>query len=346
MGATDALVQASILNLYDPDRAQTVTYAGEIRTWSAFLDTSQAIAAAAKSVNGAGFRILTGTITSPTIAEQLQTLLKLYPQAKWHQWEPAVSDGAREGGKLAFGRYVNTVYRPHRAEVILSLDSDFLASGPGHLRYMKLFYQRRKLVEQEDVKVERLSGEMNRLYVVEPTPSVTGSSADHRLPLRASEIEVFARALAAKLGLGGGGTLSPAAEKWLDVVAKDLQSYRGSSLVVAGEQQSAEVHALVHAINAALANVGNTLYYTEPVEASPVNQLESLRELCADMDAGKSGHAGDPERQSGLRYATRFRFPVEAEESPKLDPTQPVLRRNFRILPVAYRGIALPGDLG
>src|ERR1700730_3850103 len=287
LGATDAFVQASILNLYDPDRAQTVTYAGEIRTWAAFLDTAQAIAAATKSTNGAGFRILTGTITSPTIFDQIQALLKLYPQAKWHQWEPAVSDGAREGGRLAFGRYVNTVYRPHRAEVLLSLDSDFLASGPGHIRYMKEFYRRRKLVEQEEIKVERLSGEMNRLYVVEPTPSVTGSNADHRLPLRASEIEQFARALAAKLGLGGSGTLSLAAEKWLEGVLKDIQKHRGSSLVIAGEQQSAEVHALVHAINAALSNVGNALYYAEPVEANPVNHLESLRELCADMDAGK-----------------------------------------------------------
>jgi MoCo/4Fe-4S cofactor protein with predicted Tat translocation signal len=285
LGATDAMTQASVLNLYDPDRAQTVTYLGEIRTWSAFLDSAQALAAAIKSVNGAGFRILTGTITSPTIADQIQALLKLYPQAKWHQWEPAVSDGAREGSKLAFGRYVNTVYRPQRAEVILSLDSDFLASGPGHIRYMKEFYRRRKLDEHEEV--ERLSGEMNRLYVVEPTPSVTGSNADHRLPLRASEIEQFARALAAKLGLGGSGTLSPAAAKWLDTVAQDLQGHRGSSLVVAGEQQSAEVHALTHAINAALSNAGNALYYTEPVEANPVHHLESLRELCADIDAGK-----------------------------------------------------------
>jgi molybdopterin-containing oxidoreductase family iron-sulfur binding subunit len=279
------LVQASVLNLYDPDRAQTVTYAGELRTWSSFLDSAQADAAAIKTANGAGFRILTGTITSPVLAEQLQALLKQYPQAKWHQWEAAVSDGAREGGKLAFGRYVNTVCRPERAEVILSLDSDFLASGPGHIRYMKQFYKRRKL--DQDPQVEQLSGEMNRLYVVEPTPSVTGSSADHRLPLRASEIEQFARALAAKLGLGGSGTLPSAAEKWLDAAAKDLQAHRGSALVIAGEQQSAEVHALAHAINAALSNPGNTLYYTEPVEANPVNHLESLRELCADMDADK-----------------------------------------------------------
>ena len=93
--------------------------------------------------------------------------------------------------------------------------------------------------------------------------------------------------LAAKLGLGGSGTLTPAVQKWLDAVAGDLQKNRGKSLVVAGEFQPAEVHALAHAINAALGNVGTTVYYTEPVEANPVNQLESFTELCADMDAGK-----------------------------------------------------------
>jgi len=203
-GATDAITQASILNLYDPDRAQTVTFAGEIRTWSAFLDAAAAAAAEIKAASGAGFRILTGTIASPTVAEQLQYLLKLYPQAKWHQWEPAGSDGAREGAKLALGRYVNTVLRPENAEVLLSLDSDFLASGPGHIRYMKDFYSRRKL--DQYALADRLGSEMNRLYVVEPTPSVTGSSADHRLPLRFLEIQQFARALAAKLSLGGSGS--------------------------------------------------------------------------------------------------------------------------------------------
>ncbi|HEX3120083.1 MAG TPA: TAT-variant-translocated molybdopterin oxidoreductase [Candidatus Acidoferrum sp.] len=288
LGGVDAITQASILNLYDPDRAKTVSFAGSLRTWSEFAQAAQAAAADIKAASGAGFRILTGTITSPTIAEQLQGILKLYPQAKWHQWESGISDGVREGGKLAFGRYVNTVYRPERAEVILSLDSDFLASGPGHIRYMKQFYRRRKL--DTDPGVERVGGEMNRLYVVEPTPTVTGASADHRLPLRASQIDAFARALAAKLGVGAAenaATLPPAAEKWLEGVAKNLQGHRGSSLVIAGEQQSPEVHAIVHAINASLSNVSNTLYYTDPVEANPVSYIESLRELCADMDAGK-----------------------------------------------------------
>ena len=279
LGSTNAFAQASVLNLYDPDRAQVVTNDGDIRTWSEFLDNAQILSAEAKTTSGAGFRILTGTITSPSLAAQIQALLALYPQAKWHQWEPGVSDGAREGSKLAFDRYLNTVYRVEKAEVILSLDSDFLGAGPGHIRYAKEFSRRRKL--------NAVSDTMNRLYVVEPTPSVTGATADHRLPLRASDVELFARALAAKLGAGGSATVPPAAEAWLEAVAKDLQSHKGTSLVVAGEQQPASVHALAHAINAALGNVGNTLYYTEPVEAHPVNQLESLRDLCAEMAAGK-----------------------------------------------------------
>ena len=285
LGATDVFAQASLLNLYDPDRAQTVTKAGEIQTWSQFLDAAQALAATFRATQGEGLRILSGIITSPMLAAQMQTILTLYPKAKWHQWEPAVGDGTREGAKLAFGRYVNTVYRPENAEVILSLDSDFLASGPGHVRYMKDFYRRRKL--NQFGELDRPGNEMNRLYVVEPTPSVTGAAADHRLPLRYAEIGQFARALAAKLGLGGGGKLAPATEKWLEAVVKDLQKYPKRTLVLAGEQQPAEVHALVHAINAKLDNVGTTLYYTEPVEAQPVNHLESFRELCADMYDGK-----------------------------------------------------------
>src|SRR5439155_19299064 len=108
LGSTNAFAQASRLNLYAPDSAQTVTKFGESQTWSLFVESAQAIAAAMKGSNGAGFRILTGIVTSPTLAAQIQSLLTLFPKAKWHQWEPAVGDGAREGAKLAFGSYVNT----------------------------------------------------------------------------------------------------------------------------------------------------------------------------------------------------------------------------------------------
>jgi len=279
LGATSAIVQASILNLYDPDRSQTVLEGGEIRAWSRFLDVAQELATSVKATSGANFRILTGTVTSPTLAWQLKKLLTLYPQAKWHQWEPAVSDGAREGAKLAFGRMVNTVYVPAKADVILSLDADFLMSGPGHISYARQFARRRSPDGAKD--------SMTRLYVVEPTPTVTGSNADHKLPMRACDIELFARALAAKLGHGSAVSLPAEVEKWLAAAASDLEKARGSSLVIAGEQQSSAVHALAHAINAALGNTGTTLYYTEPVEAEPANQLDSLRDLCADMDAGK-----------------------------------------------------------
>jgi molybdopterin-containing oxidoreductase family iron-sulfur binding subunit len=279
LGSTSAIVQASILNLYDPDRAQTTMYTGEIRSWSAFLDAAPVMTANVKATNGAGFRILTGTVTSPTLASQIKKLLAQYPQAKWHQWEPAICDGAKEGSKQAFGRYVNTVYVPGKANVILSLDADFLASGPGHIAYAKQFARRRKL--------EGTNDSLNRLYVVEPTPSVTGSNADHCLPLRASDMELFTRALAGKLGIGPEVALQGEAEKWLETVAKDLQASHSASLVIAGEYQPAVVHALAHAINASLGNVGTTLYYTDPVEAEPTNNLESLRDLCADMNAGK-----------------------------------------------------------
>ena len=278
LGATNAFAQASILGLYDPDRSQAVTYLGDIHTWSAFLAEARVTAETFKASRGAGFRILTGAVNSPTLALQISALLAAFPQAKWHQWEAAGSDEAREGGRMAFGRYANTVYRVEKADVILSLDSDFLASGPGHVRYAREFARRRRL---------DAPGGMNRLYLLEPTPSVTGAAADHRLPLRPGEIETFARALAGRLGLGGPASLSGEVGQWLDAVAKDFQQHRGACLVIAGEQQPASVHALAHAINAALGNVGATVYYTDPIDAEPVNQIESLHDLVADMDAGK-----------------------------------------------------------
>jgi MoCo/4Fe-4S cofactor protein with predicted Tat translocation signal len=279
LGATNAQVQASVLGLYDPDRSQTVQNNGEIRSWSVFLDAAQNLATNLKATQGASFRILSGAVTSPTLVSQIQGLLKQYPQAKWYQWEPAGADGAREGAKLAFGHVVNTVYEVGKANVIVSLDADLFGSGPGHVANAREFARRRKLDEPSDT--------MNRLYVVEPTPSVTGSSADHRLPLRSSDIEAFARALAAKLGIGSGAPVSGEAAKWVEVIAKELQSEHGSSLVVAGEYQPATVHALAHAMNAALGNIGKTLYYIEPPMGEGADNLEGIRSLCAEMNAGK-----------------------------------------------------------
>jgi Fe-S-cluster-containing dehydrogenase component len=276
-----------VLGLYDPDRSTTLTYLGDIVTWPAFLGAvrpaldAQRALAGQKQTKG-GVRILTGTVTSPTLAYQIKTLLAALPNAKWHQYDPAGRDNVREGSKLAFGQYVNTVYRFDKADVVLSLDSDFLASGPASLRYARDFYSRRRLTEG--------NREMNRLYVVESTVTNTGSVSDNRLGVRPSELEDFAREVADQVGLevaqrGMAGKI--AHFSWIQSVANDLKQHHSASIVTAGDSQPPAVHALAHAINQALGNVGNTIFYTDPVEANPVDGNASLRELINDMNSGQ-----------------------------------------------------------
>lgn len=288
-GVSDVFSQAAILTLYDPDRSQTVTNAGEISTWDAFLTALRPKLEGQASVKGRGIRLLTETVTSPTLAAQIGEFRTMYPESQWHQFEPVNRDNELAGAKLALGEYVSTHYHLDRADVILSLDADFLTSGPDHLRHALEFANRR------DVKTTPTGqADMNRLYVLESTPTLTGAKADHRLPLRAGEIEAFAIALAARLGVGvdepQGTALTDTTRHWLETIAADLQNDRreddpGASLIVTGPWASPLVHALVYAMNHALGNVGKTVTYSDPVEAAPVLQNESLRELVADMQA-------------------------------------------------------------
>jgi MoCo/4Fe-4S cofactor protein with predicted Tat translocation signal len=280
LGATDVFAQAAILGLYDPDRSQTLRNLGEIRPWSSFLGAMNAALTAQKPLKGAGLRILTESINSPTLAAQIRELLSRFPSAKWHQWDPASRDNARVGAKNAFGVFVDAQYRFENADVILSLDADFLGSGPGGLRYAREFAKRRRPEDAE---------RMNRLYTVESMPTSTGARSDHRLPAKPSDVASVAQAIATASGAPGpkGPALLPAQQKFAAAVAKDLQAHRGRSLVTAGDAQPPAVHALAHAMNQALGNVGKTVVYTETAEAEPINQLESLRDLVADMNAGK-----------------------------------------------------------
>ena len=283
LGATDIYAQASVLTLYDPDRSQTLLYLGEVRPWGAFLGGVRGAIVAQRSLLGAGLRFLTETVVSPALADQLRRILRQYPQAKWHQYDPINHDNAHTGAKLAFGEVVDAHYRLDQADVIVSLDADFLSSGcPGFVRYARDFASRRKL--------EGGKSEMSRMYVVESTPSNTGAKADHRMALRAAEVEGFAGELAGALGIGDLGiTGSPKNPyyKWIAAVARDLQAHRGASVVLAGDGQPPAVHALAHAMNQALGNVGKTVVYTESIEADSVNQTDSLRDLVQDLAAGK-----------------------------------------------------------
>jgi MoCo/4Fe-4S cofactor protein with predicted Tat translocation signal len=278
LGATDALAQASILTLYDPDRSQVVSNAGRISTWNAFLTAINDDLEAERLSGGVGLRILTETVTSPTLANQLRQLLAKFPRAQWHQYEPVNRDNAQAGARLAFGDNVHTVYRFDNADVILSLDADFLFAGPGSVRYARDFVGKRR--------VRQGKGEMNRLYVIEATPSVTGSMADHRLALRPSEIPNFAAAIAAKIGLSVQSTTAAQRSQWIEALVRDLQKHRGAGIIVAGDQQPPVVHALAHAMNQALDNVGKTVIYTAPIVANPVDQSASLRQLVRDMETG------------------------------------------------------------
>jgi MoCo/4Fe-4S cofactor protein with predicted Tat translocation signal len=281
-GATDVFAQAAILGLYDPDRSQSLTHLGDVRSFESFVAVIRGVLAAQQAVQGAGIRILTETVASPTLAAQIEEFLGRYPQARWVQWEPFGPHNAREGSRLAFGDYVAAQYSVERADVILSLDADFLCAGPAGLKHARAFASRRR--------IEGDRAALNRFYAVESTPTNTGTKADHRLPLRASEVEAFARALAAELGIAAGpAPIAERARAWVGPLARDLRSAGGRSVVIAGEGQSPVVHALAHAMNGALGNVGSTVVYTATPEARPSNQRDDLATLVREMNRGEVG---------------------------------------------------------
>ena len=278
-GGTDVFAQGFLLGMYDPDRSQTLTERGEIRAWTSFIAAVKLALERDRSAGGrgAGLRFLTGTITSPTLLQQLHDVLAAHPDAKWTSWEPVGRENAMEGARLAFGEPVEARYRLDAADVILSLESDFLGTGPDMPRRVRDFAARRR------------GKGSNRLYVVESTPSSTGAKADHRRPMAPGDIEAFARAVASGVGVSAAGAASTP-DPFAAAVVEDLKAHRGASLVIAGESQPAHVHALAHAMNEALGNAGKTVDYTEPSAGAPLtSQSSTLPELVADMAAGKVG---------------------------------------------------------
>ena len=302
IGRTDARTQASILDLYDPDRSKIVERLGFADSWSMFVSEARGVLDDARTRRDAGVRILTETVASPSLAAQLNKFLASNPGAKWHQYEAGGRDNEREGARLAFGEYVDATYYFDNADVVVSLDADFLDQGPANVRHTTDYAQRRDVVdpvgdgehvgEEEQVgEEEHFEARLNRTYAFESSPTNVGAGADHRFPVRPSQIEAVARSIAEGLGisaLGGAESgLSEQEQAWVDAVVSDLETHRGTSVVVAGRHQPALVHALAHAINDKLDNAGRTVDYIAPVEAAPVNQLASLRELVTDMADGK-----------------------------------------------------------
>jgi molybdopterin-containing oxidoreductase family iron-sulfur binding subunit len=277
-GATDVFAQASLLGMYDPDRSQEVQFRGNPKTWEQFITEMRSLLGQNTADGGAGIRFLTETVTSPTLIDQFAKLKTELPNSKWIQYEPVNRDNATAGARLAFGAPVQPVYDFSKAERILSLDADIFSHfSPGHI---KGFAAGRRYAHGKT--------EINRLYVVESTITITGAKADHRIGVKPSQVAEVAKAIARAVGVAGANTAYTENAQWITALAKDLNEHKGRSLVVPGDQQSPMVHALAHALNAALGNVGQTVSYIDPLSPnSDRTQVEQLRELIGDIDGGR-----------------------------------------------------------
>ncbi|NNE08977.1 MAG: 4Fe-4S dicluster domain-containing protein, partial [Gemmatimonadetes bacterium] len=255
--------------------------------WAQFQKSLQGDLAGLWERGGAGLVVLTEKSSSPSLQDLRTRLLASYPNAKWTEYEPVSWDAMREGANIAFG----APYRVHadfkRASVVVALDDDLFGYHPTSLKNARDFMEGRGG-----------SGEnMNRMYAIEPVHSITGSMADHRLPLRASEIEAFTHALASELAKKGvpiagaiQGKLKTGAHvpaEFVATMAEDLANHRGRSIVTAGYRQPASVHALVNAINTALGNIDKTVLLTRDPEGERPSHEQAIADVAADMNAGR-----------------------------------------------------------
>ncbi len=273
LGATDVFAQAAVLQFWDPDRSQSARHGTIDAPREACFAELDALVAGLQDRHGEGLRILTAYVASPTLQQQLASLLRALPAARWHQWDPLHEDEAQEGARAAFGRPLEPLYRFDATEVILSLDADFLGEGPAYLRYARDFIKNRSNAERRR--------SMSRLYVAESRPTLAGAMADHRLAMPLPEIEQLLGQLPELLqGVrGGSGFLASAAQA--------LASKPGRALIVPGGALSAGAHARVHALNERLRAPGNTVMYVERGPGLAVNCTQSLKELTDDMRAGR-----------------------------------------------------------
>ncbi len=287
LGATSAIVQASILDLYDPDRSPAVRHGAERKTWTEFCGAWAEIAGQFADNGGEGLALLTEPFSSPTLARLARLFRSRFPKAHWATWEPTGDANVFEGAYAATGIVARPVYQFDRASVVLSLDSDFLQTESNAIRHARDFADGRRISSPSDT--------MNRLYVVETALSLTGGNADHRLRLQGGQVAVFLARLLERLrsdlaldlpGPAAHALEDPRAEQWTELLARELVAARGRSLIVAGSRQPESVHAATFALNAALDNVGRTLTFRAPADAALGRQPE-LSLLVSAMNAGK-----------------------------------------------------------
>ncbi|MFH1278007.1 MAG: TAT-variant-translocated molybdopterin oxidoreductase [Candidatus Eisenbacteria bacterium] len=294
-GATNAHDQAMVLGLYDPDRSRTLIRrqgGQEVSAgWDEFVSWAEGHFGSLRTARGEGLYVLAEPSSSIVLGAAFSRLQKAMPSTRFFEWDPLSRDGEREGARLVFGRPLRPRISLDRADVILALDADLFGDHPEGLRLSREFAGGRRVEEER----------MNRLYSVESVPSITGSMADHRLPLESGRIGAFALALAAEMvhGIGVeaddsiGRALAGRKEdysfpaRFLGVLAKDLAEHRGRSVIAAGPRQPEETHAAVWMLNSLLENVGKTVTAEGVADPDRPSHTAAIRTLARDLEAGK-----------------------------------------------------------
>ena len=275
-GASDVFAEAAVLSLYDPDRAKAPTSGGRIQSWSAFEAALRPQLTTQTSRRGSGLALLTGRVTSPTFAAQIDTLRQSLPEMKWYGYEPA-EDGAISAGSVqAFGRSLTALPRFADARVALLLDVDPLGAGPDQIRFAgDIARARQSHVPQDSL----------RLYVAEPTWTLTGALADHRVALAPASVRNVALTVAHALGAPvAPPALPPEAHQFAKAATAELLARRGVAMVLAGPRQPPELHALCHWINAKLRA---PIDFIAPVDPIATGGIEPLRAFADDARTGR-----------------------------------------------------------
>ncbi|TAK96963.1 MAG: 4Fe-4S dicluster domain-containing protein [Verrucomicrobia bacterium] len=278
-GGTDRHTQASILNLYDPDRATRFAKNGSTVKAADALAALGDLAKKFEANQGAGLHLMAERKASPSRRRLHKIVSEKLPKAKWYLYEPIDPTIHQDAATAAFGKSVRPIFHYDKAGAILSLDCDFIGAEEDAHNNIRRFAAGRK--------VETPKSEMSRLYAVESLFTLTGMNADHRLRVAASSVVQVAAAIAAELGVDVGSLAKPAGidAKWISECAKDLKAAGEKALIVAGIRQPLAVHLLAHAINDKLKSVGKTV---ELVEAPvPATRIEGIAELAAAMQAGQ-----------------------------------------------------------
>jgi molybdopterin-containing oxidoreductase family iron-sulfur binding subunit len=280
-GGTDRWAQASILNLYDPDRAQRFAVGGNIATADGAFDALDTLSKKFKTNGGQGLSFLVERSSSPSRQRLQKGIAEKFPQSRWYVYEPVDLGIKRRAASQAFGKPVKPYYLFDKANVIVSLDCDFIGSEEDAHNHIRRFAQGRR--------IEKPGDKLNRLYVAESLMTLTGFNSDHRLRLPCSAVGQLASALAAAVMKGGPAGLENASSpagvdpKWISECAADLLRNRGQSLVVAGYRQPLGVHILAHAMNAALGNLGKTVVFHD----APQEKEGTISELAQALNGGQ-----------------------------------------------------------